>query len=201
MIEIVIFDRPLIGYRLNKAVVYASVPDELTDVDAKQYGYEQVKSALEYEQSQVSPSIDGSDMTTIETFIPELPKVKSLKIIGDTYVQFVEGETERTLTFTVESTDQYDEPIERDAEWTGAVGGVLTVTPIDEELTVTVTADGVTASVDVNVYPYIERVYEKTIEEKLNELSVNLGNTQAQSFNTDTALMDFMDYYFENGGM
>ncbi|MET3658177.1 hypothetical protein [Sporosarcina psychrophila] len=38
-------------------------------------------------------------------------------------------------------------------------------------------------------------------EGNLNELSVNLGNTQAQSFNTDTALMEFMDFYFENGGM
>ncbi|WP_342538436.1 hypothetical protein MKY15_20545 [Sporosarcina sp. FSL K6-1540] len=201
MIDIVIFDRPLIGYKQNNAVVYASVPHELSDVDAKQYGYEQVKSALEYERTRDSPSIDGSEMGAIETFIPELPKVKALKLIGDTYVQFEEDETERTLAFTIEATDQYGDPIERDWEWTGAVDGVLTVTPIDEGLTVTVSADGVTASIDVSVYPYVEPVHEKTIEEKLNELSVNLGNTQAQSFNTDTALMEFMDYYFENGGM
>lgn len=158
MIEIVKFDRPLIGYRLNNAVVYASVPHDLTDADAKQYGYEQVKSALEYEQTQDTPSIDGSDMSAIEAFIPELPKVKSLKLIGDTYVQFAENETERVLTFTVEATDQYDDPIERDWTWDGAVGGVLNVTPNDGNLTVTVSAEGESASVDVGVYPYVKPV-------------------------------------------
>ena len=158
MIEIVIFNRPLIGYRLNNAVVYASVPDDLSDADAKQYGYEQVKSALEYEQTQTIPSIDGSEMTVIETFIPELPKVKTLKLIGDTYVQFAEDETERTIIFTVEATDQYGDSIEREWEWAGAIDGALTVTPVDEELTVSVSADGVTTSVDIGVYPYIASV-------------------------------------------
>lgn len=158
MIEIVEFNRPLIGYRQNNAVVYASVPVALSDVDAKQFGYEQVKSALEYEQTQANPSIDGSEMEAVETFIPELPKVKSLKIVGDTYIHFSENETERTLTFTAEATDQYGDPIECEWTWTGAVDGVLTVKPNDEALTASVSADGVTASIDVGVYPYVAPV-------------------------------------------
>lgn len=182
MLEIVIFERPLIGYKLNNAVVYASVPDDLSDIDAKQYGYEQVKLALEYEQTQDRPSIDGSDMTAIETFIPELPKVKTLKIIGDTYVQFVEGETEVTLTFTVEAIDQYGDSIEREWVWTGAVDGVLHVSP-DENWTVTVSADGVTASVDIGVYPYVEPV-PYVDEMKVLQAKTNALSDQAE-FHTD----------------
>ncbi|MER2170751.1 MAG: hypothetical protein ABS938_08935, partial [Psychrobacillus psychrodurans] len=92
MIDIVKFERPLIGYRLNNAVVYASIPSDLTDAEAKQYGYEQVKSALEYEQTQDTPSIDGSEMEGIEEFIPEPPKAVTIKIAGERFVSF-EDET------------------------------------------------------------------------------------------------------------
>lgn len=158
MIEIVKFDQPLIGYRQNNAVVYASVPTDLSDMEAKQYGYEQVKSALDYEQTQDRPSIDGSDMDAIDSFIPDSPKVKSLKIIGDNSVLFSEGEMERALFFTVEAMDQYGKPISKDWQWTSAVGGELTVTPIDENITVTASADGVTARVDIGVYPYVSPI-------------------------------------------
>lgn len=199
MIEIVIFERPLIGYRLNNAVVYASVPHDLTDVDAKQYGYEQVKSALEYEQTQDIPSIDGSEMVAIETFIPELPKVKSLKIIGDTFVQFAENETERTLAFTVEATDQYGDSIERDWEWSGAVDGVLNVTPVDEELSVIVSTDGVTASVDIGVYPYVEPVYEKPLEEQLLELKEEQNKTKQALSDSYVEQQDLLELLIDMG--
>lgn len=155
MIEIVKFDRPIIGYRKRNAVVYASVPPNLTDEGAKQYGYEQTRIALDYEQTLDRPSIDGNEMDVFETFIPDSPNVKSLKIIGDNSVRFSKGEMERTLFFNVEATDQYGESITKDWEWGGAVQGELIVTPTDEDIRVTVSADGITSSMEIDVFPYV----------------------------------------------
>lgn len=49
--------------------------------------------------------------------------------------------------------------------------------------------------------PETPPVYRESLSEEIKNLKTDLGNTQAQSFNTDTALMEFMDHYFERGGM
>lgn len=164
MIEIVKFERPLVGFRLNGAVVYASVPKELNDSDAKQYAYEQVRSSLEYEQSQESPSIDGSNLESIEVFIPQLPKVKTIKLIGERYVSFDEGEDEKVISFEVEAIDQYGQPTVKEWVWDGASDGVLTVTSTDSIITVSVTADGMVDTLDVRVFPYVTPLPPSPIE-------------------------------------
>lgn len=172
MIDIVKFERPLIGYRLNDAVVYASVPSELNDVDAKQYGYEQVKSALEYEQTQDSPSIDGKEMDSIEEFIPKPPKAVAIKITGERFVSF-EDETEtKSLVYTVEATDQY--------------GDVFSNYIVDETINndtythkVTATVDNVTETLDVQVYKYVLPV------PIVDEMAFLKAQTQANSDRAD----------------
>lgn len=161
MIDIVKFERPLIGYRLNDAVVYASVPSDLNDADAKQYGYEQVKSSLEYEQTQDSPSINGADMEAIEEFVPEPPKSVTIKITGDRFVSFEDETKTKTLVYAVEAIDQY--------------GDVFSNYTVDETINndtythmVTATVGDVTETLDLQVYKYVLPVPpEPTIEEQL----------------------------------
>lgn len=183
MIDIVKFERPLIGYRLNVAVVYASVPSEMNDVDAKQYGYEQVKSALEYEQIQDSPSIDGSEMEVIEEFIPEPPKAVSIKITGDRFVSFNNEAKTKTLVYTVEAIDQYSE--------------VFSNYTVDETInndtythTITATVGDVTNTLDVQVYKYILPVPPEPSETEKLQKEVQLLKAQSQA-NADRA--DFQE--------
>lgn len=49
--------------------------------------------------------------------------------------------------------------------------------------------------------PETPPVFRESLSEEIKNLKIDLGNTQTQSFNTDTALMGFMDHYFENGGV
>jgi len=188
-IEIVAFERrkhdTLIGYRQNNRVVYASVSTDLDESSAKQRGYEQVRNALAYEQTLDVPSIDGKEMQIIETFTPSLPKIENIKLIGDSYVQFAENDTEKTINFTVSALDQYGQPIELQWSWTGATEGKLNVTPSDKEITVSVSAEGVNDSLIVQVYPYVEpEPQPPTLEEQLAERDRQIIELKAEQILT-----------------
>ncbi|WP_438310785.1 hypothetical protein [Sporosarcina sp. FA9] len=43
--------------------------------------------------------------------------------------------------------------------------------------------------------------YQVPLSIEVEQLKVDLGNAKTQSTQTDTVLMEFMNYYFENGGM
>lgn len=158
-IEIVTFERRqggvMVGYRQNNRVVYALVPLDLDDMSAKQVGYEQVRKALAYEQTLEIPSFDGSDMETIEVFIPSEPVVNKIKIHGDTVVYFLDESPSKTVEFVASAYDQYDEPLETEFDWTGAENGLLIVDNANGVYEVIATASGVTASITVNVRAYI----------------------------------------------
>lgn len=179
MIEIVKFDRPLIGYRLNNAVVYASVPYDLTDEEAKQYGYEQVKSALEYEQTQDIPSIDGGEMEAIEVFVPEAPKVVSINIIGDKFVSFEDESANKITTYTAVAYDQYGEIYQEK---------FVSETIDNDNYThvVNVKIEGVIGSLDVQVYKYVEPAPQPpTIEEQLAEKDAQILELKAKQIATN----------------
>lgn len=186
MIEIVKFDRKdnriEIGFRQGKAVVYASVPSDLTDSEAKQKAYEQVRKALEYEQTLNKPSfvvLDNVDeegnVIPFEIFNPAEPKVNKIEIIGDRFIHFEKGQDSVTKEYAAKITDQYGEPIEKDVIWYGAENGVLTVNHEQQEIEVKAECDGVESSILVQVFPYVEP--QPTAEEKISQLETALIET------------------------
>lgn len=185
-IEIIKFERKQniieIGFRQGKAVVYAVVPGNLADGEAKQQAYEQVWRSLEYEQTKVKPSLTVSDdvdeegnVIPYEQFIPEEPKVDKVEIIGDRFIHFEKGQDSVTKEYAAKITDQYGEPIEKDVIWYGADNGVLTVNHEQQEIEVKAECDGVNSSIIVQVIPCV--VPEPTAEEKISQLETALMET------------------------
>lgn len=159
MIEIVKFEKfkqeITIGFRENKSIVYATVSGELTDSEAKQKGYELVYKALQYESTQTTPSIDGSEMKAIEEFTPKSPKVATLQIKGSDYIVFDDETTNKSIEYVVIAVDQY-----------GNVFSKTNNTEIIENKTYThvftKTIDSITAIFKVNVIGYVEPVPSET---------------------------------------
>ena len=139
----------LIGYRQNNAVVYASVPSNLDDTRAKQVGYEQVRTALAYEQALDKPSIDGSAMEPIEVFTPAEPVTTRVKINGPSIVAFDDESADKTITYMTIAYDQYgDEVSSQTIE--------QPFNNTDSNETVTATIDGVSTTLNVIVQAYRE---------------------------------------------
>lgn len=152
VIDIVKFERSktdiLIGYRQNNAVVYTSVSADLDDITAKQRGYEQVRKALEYELSRDEPSIDGTNMESLETFIPQEPQVKVVKISGDRVIVFNDATPTKEVVYNITALDQYGEIYSESTI-------IETITNDNYTHTVTATVSGITASLNVHVYKYV----------------------------------------------
>lgn len=165
MIYVVKFERKEneieIGFRQGIAVVYASVSSNLKNDEAKQKAYEQVKTALKYEQTRETPSFtvpdeedEDGNVIEFEKFIPADPTVKEITIHGDSYVSFEDDSPSKTIELSASAIDQYSDPIEMPYEWIGANNGVLKVDNVDGTYGVSIMAGGITASINVVVHAY-----------------------------------------------
>lgn len=153
MIEIIKFERSkndiLIGYRENNRVVYSSVPANLSDEQAKQKGYEQVRDALIYENTLEVPSIDGTKLKAIETFEPQIPIPIKISIQGEKKFVFVDDSHSVDLNYVVIVHDQYGDIYSEH---------VKTETILNESYTheVSATVDDIVKTLRVEVAKYIK---------------------------------------------
>lgn len=191
-IEIVEFYRDgndiLIGFKQGKSVVYSSVPSNLSDSEAKQAGYEQVYQTFKYEKTLDAPSIDGSNMNTIEVFYPEVPKAKEIKIIGERIIEFKENQDVVTKEYVAEIIDQYGDKIDEDVEWIGVENGVLTVSNEQGYQNIEIKAkyNNIESSITVEVIPYNEQEFDNIA---ILKHEYNLLNNKVK------ALIDQLDMY------
>lgn len=174
-----------IGYSENGFVVYGMISKELTVGFTRsqilQECYKQVREAVAYENRQLVnnklPSIPYNPVGGEETFNPEGPLPAKIVIGGKTNYTLNEQITE---SYTATVYDQYGDVLNSPVVWTSdneafLPDGSITLTPVAERttFTITVTCGNASASLDVVLDPYVEPVVDpnfKSDAEKIEEL-------------------------------
>jgi hypothetical protein len=179
--------RLTVGFKEDVFVVYAQIPYDNTKT--KEYllqkAYEQVKSAIEYENTLTEHSFTTDE--TGEEFTPEMPKAS--KVIIDNVINYFSCLQTGDLTqqFTAKVYDQYGDVISKSITFSFSStpanvtlnNGLLTVGQAegDYDLTLTASCEGVTDALLIYVRKYVEpTIPPKTEPEKLQEqIDINAG--------------------------
>lgn len=161
-----------VGFKKHNFVVFGEIgiTEEYTKEQYIQKLYEQCKSSLDYETERYLEGKSNSIVTEEigDEFIPEEPKLKTLKLlVYKDYVQFEEERDKVDIYLSTITKDQYGEDIEVEINIISTVGviedNVLTISTIEEfaEITVTAVVEDIIDSKIIKVYPYEEPMPDK----------------------------------------
>lgn len=190
----------MVGFKKHNFVVYGQIGiiEGYTKEQHLQKLYEQCKLAIDYETERYIQGKPNSIVTDLEgeEFIPELPKLKTLKLLVDkSYIQFEEGQEHVIVQLSTLAKDQYGEDIDTNISITSNYGystdgnKTLTIPKVDEymEILLTVYAEDLRDSNTICVYPYVEPIPPQSTPEelKIQELEQQLLEVQQYIINKE----------------
>lgn len=175
-----------VGFAENDFIVYTQLAYNATKTKQEliQKAYEQCKSAIDYEKTQMEHAFEW-DGKGGEDFTPALPKAKSIELILDkSYVQFEANQETAEIALSADVKDQYGDNYIGNIEFLTTYGNIsentLIVPSITEYTEVIITAkiEDISDTKTIQLFPYIEPQViqlEPTIEDYLLDLDYRIS--------------------------
>lgn len=175
-----------VGFAENDFIVYTQLAYDTTKTKQEllQKAYEQCKSAIDYEKTQVEHSFEW-DGVGGEEFVPLSPKAKSIELILDkSFVQFEANQETAEIALSVNVKDQYGEVYDGAVQFATTYGNIsentLIIPSVIEytEAVITAEIEGISDTKTIQLFPYVEPQAiqpEPTVEDYLIDLDYRLS--------------------------